>query len=583
MKLLFYYIKQYKGILAGALILATINQVFSLLDPQIFQLIIDRYALRINELTTSEFVSGVGLLLLASIGVALVSRIAKSFQDYFVNVITQKVGTRLYADAITHAFSLPYVVFEDQSSGALLQKVQKARSDSQTLITSAINVGFLAVVGMVFVLTYAFFVHWMIGALYVTIIPTLGLTTFLISKKIESAQRKIVLESAELAGSTTETLRNVELVKSLGLEEQETIRLNNVNDKILALELKKVTLIRTLSFIQGTLVNATRSGLLLLMLWLVFSQEISLGQLFTLLFYSFAIFTPLYDLGTVAAQYHEAKASMKALDEILKQPVAPKHPNPKTIGELKDVRFDQVSFSYQTNDVHAVSDISLDLSGGKTIAFVGPSGAGKSTLIKLLVGLYQPTGGKILINDVDSQELDFNDLRSKIGYVSQETQLFAGTIRENLLFVKPTATDQECLDALSAASAMSVIEKGDKGLDSKIGEGGIKLSGGERQRLAIARALLRQPQLIIFDEATSSLDSLTEKMITETIKNITKQFPDLMTVVVAHRLSTVSHADTIYVLEKGKIVESGSHEELTAQSGLYTALWRQQSAQKEIA
>lgn len=581
MKLLLNYLKNYKGVLALTILLATTNQLFSLLDPQIFRHLIDDYASRYNQLTRPEFVQGVALLLLASIFVNFVSRVAKNFQDYYVNVINQKLGTKMYSDSVAHSFSLPYQVFEDQRSGEFLQKLQKARTDAQALITSSINIIFLSLIGIIIVLSYAFYVHWLIGVVYFSIIPTLGSVTFFISRKIKIAQQKIIKESADLAGSTTETIRNVELVKSLGLEGQEIKRLNDVNEKILGLELRKVKLVRTLSFIQGTLINALRSGLLFLMLYLIFQGDISLGQFFSLLFYSFAIFTPLGDLGTVAQQYQEARASLDRLEIILNTPSEPKPNDPVVLPEIKNIKFNNVTFKYESSDENAVENISLAIQPSNTIAFAGPSGSGKTTLIKLLVGLYQPTAGQVLINGADIKTVDLEGFRKKIGLVSQDTQLFAGTIRENLLFAYPNATDEECIAVLKSASASNLIDRGTEGLNTKIGEGGLKLSGGEKQRLAIARALLRKPDLIIFDEATSSLDSLTEEEITNTIKDIEQDHPELITVLVAHRLSTIVHANKIVVLEKGKIIEQGNHDQLLEQKGLYYALWRQQIASRE--
>lgn len=581
MNLLWQYLKNYKNILAGALVLATINQVFSLIDPQIFRLIVDKYASKVGQIPHDDFLRGVVLLLLASMGTAFVSRVAKNFQDYYVNVIVQRLGARMYNHSVDHSFSLPYAVFEDQRSGEFLNKLQKARDDSQKLIQSAINSIFLALVGIILVLGYAFYVHWLIGLVYFLIIPALGGATYLISKKIKNAQQRIIKQTSALAGSTTETLRNVELVKSLGLEQQEIKRLNTVNEQILGLELEKVRLVRKLSFLQGTLINALRSALMLLMLWLIFTNAITLGEFFSLLFYSFAIFQPLGELGNVAATYQETKASMERLDEILKTPKEEKPANAVQVNKVTNITFDHVHFKYGSAAEAALEDVNFQISAGKTVAFAGPSGSGKTTIIKLIVGLYPPTGGHITVNGTETQQLDAAYYRNRIGFVSQDTQLFAGTIRDNLLFVKPDATDDEAIAALKSASALSIIERGGLGLETKIGEGGLKLSGGEKQRLSIARALLRNPDLIIFDEATSALDSLTEEEITHTIKDIKKERPNLITVLVAHRLSTIVHSDTIFVLEKGKIAESGNHQQLLDSKGLYAALWRQQIAARE--
>jgi ATP-binding cassette subfamily B protein len=583
MRLLFGYLKQYKKMLGFTLALAAVNQIFSLLDPQIFRLIIDNYVSHIGTISHNDFLRGVGLLLLASVGAAFVSRVAKNFQQYYESVVTQRVGTKLYAHSVAHSFSLPYAVFEDQRSGELLQKLQKARLDSQQLITSFIDIVFVSFVGIVLVIAYAFYVHWIIGLLYFLVIPTMGSLLFFLGRKIKAVQKNIVIESANLAGSTTETIRNVELVKSLGLEDQETKRLNDVNDKVLSLELSKLKLIRTLSFAQGTIVNAMRSSILFAMLWLIFLGQITFGEFLSLWFYSFFIFGPLGDIGNVAAQYQEAKGSIEKLEEILAIPAEEKPANAVTIDSLESIKFKKVDFGYDGGKLPALKNISLEIKNGEVVAFAGYSGSGKTTLVKLLVGLYRPTKGKLYMNDVDGGKIDYDAFRRRIGYVSQETQLFAGTIRENLLFVNPSASDDDCWEALKNASVTTIAERGGQGLDTRIGEGGIKISGGERQRLAIARALLRNPELIIFDEATSSLDSITEKSITDTIKEIAKSRPNLVTVIVAHRLSTIAHANRIYVLQKGKIIEEGSHSALLKNDDLYAALWKEQSGNGDAA
>jgi ATP-binding cassette subfamily B protein len=364
------------------------------------------------------------------------------------------------------------------------------------------------------------------------------------------------------------------------LTHQEINRLNNNTYKILGLELKKVKSIRTLSFIQGTFVNFLRQSIMFILLWLIFKDTITPGQLMTLTFYSFFIFGPLQEIGNIIIYYREAEASLENFDTLMKKSPEEKPASPIELGNIKELQFIDVKFKHQSAQQPALMNISFDVKKGETIAFVGPSGSGKTTLVKLLVGLYIPQQGKILYNHIDRKEIDFDILRKQIGFVTQDTQLFAGTIKENLLFVNPTATDQEILDALKKAACYSILERAHNGIETVIGEGGIKISGGEKQRLSIARALLRHPHLLIFDEATSSLDSLTEEEITNTIKNVSSQ-KEQITILIAHRLSTIMHADRIYVLEKGEIIETGNHEELIGKMGLYYAMWRQQIGERK--
>jgi len=580
MRILYPYVKHYWKLVTIALLLAAINQIFSLLDPVIFRHVIDGYATKYHQFTQVQFLRGAGLLLLAAVGVAFVSRVAKNFQDYFVNVIVQRLGARMYSDGIRHSLELPYQVFEDQRSGETLGKLQKVRSDVERFITAAINVIFISVIGIIFVLIYAFQVHWSIVPAFLVTVPLLGIISSVLSRKIKKIQKTIVGETTALAGSTTESLRNIELVKSLGLAQQEVGRLNGITDKILKLELKKVKYLRSLSFIQGSTVNALRTSILFLMLYLIFRQEITVGQFFSLMIYSFYIFTPLQELGNVINVYRETEVSLQNFQEILDTPRDPRPENPRPIEELMTLNFDGVSFQHQSSAALALNEISFSAARGDTVAFVGPSGAGKSTLVKLLVGLYAPKSGEILYNGIPSTQVDLDALREKIGFVTQDTQLFSGSIRENLLFVNPGATDDECMEVLQKAAVHSLLARADRGLDTLIGEGGVKVSGGEKQRLSIARALLRHPQLLVFDEATSSLDSLTEEEISRTIREVASN-QEAITILIAHRLSTVMHSDRIYVLERGSIVEFGRHAELLEQRGLYYAMWRQQVGERE--
>jgi ATP-binding cassette subfamily B protein len=586
MKILIQYIKPFKGLVFLAFLLAAINQTFSLFDPMIFGKLIDGFAKNPfldpagNERTQAMFLQGVGNMLLLLIGTAMVSRIAKAFQDYIVNVIIQKFGAALFTDGLKHSMQLPYQAFEDQRSGETLSILTKARADCEKFISYVINVVFGIVVSVVFVSIYATRLHWSIIPIYIGGASMIAYVTNLLSKKIKVIQKNIVKETTSLAGTTTESLRNIELVKSLGLTSQEINRLNNNTYKILALELKKVKNIRSLSFIQGTMVNALRQVITFTLMWLIFKEILTVGQLISLQFYSFFIFGPLQEIGSIILSYRETEASLNNFDALMKKPIDTPPANPIAIGEIEQLAFKQVGFQHQTANFKAIDQISFEAKKGETIAFVGPSGAGKSTLVKLLVGLYEPQEGEILMNGVNTAQIDMSALRNQISFVTQDTQLFAGTIQENLAFVAPDATEEDMLLALTKASCANILDKGGNGLATVIGEGGLKLSGGEKQRLSIARALLRHPHLLIFDEATSSLDSLTEESITDTIRDLSKE-REQITIMIAHRLSTIIHATRIYVLEKGTVIESGNHQSLLEEKGLYYAMWRQQIGERK--
>jgi ATP-binding cassette subfamily B protein len=591
MKILLHYLKPHKWLVLLVMSLATINIGFSLVDPILLGKLINRAADYLKDSTryTQErfFNSfswndmGVWFILICSISVAMVSRIAKNFQDYFLNVVIQKFGAKVFTDGLQQAMKLPYQEFEDQRSGETLSVLTKVRADVEKFMINFINILFGVIIGVIFVFVYAaIFINWRIPVAYFVGVAVLTFVTNILSKKIKVIQKEIVGQTTALAGSTTESLRNIELVKSLGLTHQEVERLNRNTYKILGLELTKVKRIRSISFTQGTMVNTLRQVILFILMWLIFQKDMDAGQLVTMQIFSFFVFGPLQEIGNILLSYREAEASLQNFHNLMQKTPEREPANPLPLGQIETLSFRNVSFKHQTASQKAINNISFNTRRGETLAFVGPSGSGKSTLMKLLVGLYRPQEGKILYNNLDENSLRFDDLRNQIGFVTQDTNLFSGTIRENLLFVNPAATEEDVLEALTKASCLNLLARAEKGLDTMIGEGGLKLSGGEKQRLSIARALLRKPKLLLFDEATSALDSITEEEITNTIRDISSD-GDQITILIAHRLSTIMHADRIYVLEKGDIVETGTHEELLEEKGLYYAMWRQQIGERK--
>ncbi|MFT6748348.1 MAG: ATP-binding cassette subfamily B protein [Flavobacterium sp.] len=581
MKRLISYLKKHKTLLFSALLMAAINICFSLSDSIITGKLLQDCGVGVGKYKGNElgFIKSLSFWLGLSLGAAMISRITKNFQDYYTNIVIQRTGAEMYTDGIKKSLDLPFEEFEDQRSGETLSKLTKVRTDSEKLITLSISLVFQTVIGFIFVIAYVSQIDYRISIIFLITAPVIAFVSSYLGKKIKVVSRKIVNQTNSLAGSTTESLRNIELVKSLGLTHQEEKRLNLNTLKILRLEIQKVRFIRSLSFIQGTTVHFLRTCVVFTLYYFLFGDKIIVGDLLTMVFFTFFIFGPLQELGNFIIALNETKVSMENFETLLESPTEYRPKSPKSIGAITSLEFKNVTFKHKTAQFSAVENINFTIKKGETIAFVGPSGSGKTTLVKLLVGLYPPAKGEVLYNNTKSTEIDLLHLRQQLGFVTQDAQLFSGTIRENLLFVKPSATDEELLDVIKRSSCQNLLDRAEDGLNSSIGEGGIKVSGGEKQRLSIARAILRNPNLLIFDEATSALDSITEEEINKTIRTISNE--NRITVLIAHRLSTIMHADNIFVLEQGKIVEQGKHFDLLEQKGLYYAMWRQQIGERK--
>lgn len=580
MRILWSYFKKQQAWVLLALVLAGTAQLLTLVDPIIFGKIIDEYAHNPRNLPKDALIEGVTYWLIVAVLVAITGLMARSLQEFFTRLAVQRFGMDIFNDGLKQTLRLSFQEFEESQSGATLSVLQKVKTDTERFINAMVNVLFSTLVGVGFLIWYSITKNWFLVPVFLIGVLILGSLTGLLSKKIKTAQRSINRKTNEMAGIITESLRNIELVKSLGLTFPEIRRLKLQTQNIYDLEMLKTRRVRTLSFLQGTTLSILKHSILFILLWLIFGNQLSTGELITMQFISTSIFGPLQNLGSIILSYREVEASTRNFKQLMDKPIERRPENPVEMGDLESLAFQEVVFRHKTAENNAIDQISFEVHAGQTIAFVGPSGSGKSTLVKLLVGLYRPAAGKILFNKVSSGDIRYNVLRRQIGFVTQDTQLFAGTIRDNLLFVQGGASDEALMEALERAACGPLIARSPKGLSTVLGENGMKLSGGEKQRLSIARALLRNPRLLIFDEATSALDSITEEDITQTIRDVSLS-DKRITVLIAHRLSTIMHADVIYVLEKGKIAESGSHADLLEEKGLYYAMWRQQIGERK--
>ena len=580
MRILWRYLRPHRGLVALTLLLAGVAEVLSLVDPLIFGRIVDDYVLNPAGRSGADLARGALGWLAVAAAVALAARAASTFQDYVLQLVVSKSGMEMFNDGLKQTLRLSFVELEQRSSGETMGLLQKMRHDTERFAHAAVSILYSSAVGIAFVLWYGVTKNWLLIPVFGIGVVVLGGLTGLLSQRIKTVQRSIVRETGRLGGTITESLRNIELVKSLGLTWPEIRRLQGFTRRIFDLEMEKVRKVRGLSFLQGTLINLLRQSILFILLWLIFRHALSAGELISFQLILTTILGPLQQLGRVILNYREAEASLQSFDRLMQTPIEKRPDEPVEIAEIERLRFDDVVFRYRGAVENAIDHVSFEARLGDTIAFVGPSGCGKSTLVKLLVGLYTPSSGVVSVDDVPINELRFNRVRRQIGFVTQDTQLFSGTIRENLQLVKPAATDEEMLDVLRRASAGALLERSGQGLDTRVGEGGLRVSGGERQRLSIARALLREPRLFIFDEATSSLDSITEREITAAMREVSHS-REHMVILIAHRLSTIAHADTIYVLERGRIVETGSHDALVEARGLYYAMWRQQVGERD--
>jgi ABC-type multidrug transport system fused ATPase/permease subunit len=528
----------------------------------------------IDDLIPNEDLQGIKNLVVLVL-IALVIQAVTSFMlTKLVSVQAQYLITELRAEVQRKVLSLPVRFFDNTQSGALVSRVMKDVEGVKSLV----GTGLVQLIGGLFTAVVAF-------VLLIRISPTLTLFSLaplalfaLVAIKAFSVVRPVFRErgkiEAEVKGRLTETLSGIRIVKGFHAEKSEEASFSKGIHRLFDNVKKSMIYMALVSSSSILLAGIATTVITGIGGYYIINDQLTLGAFLQFTFLLGLLISPIFQLTSVGTEITDALAGLDRTEELLSE-VSEYDDSGKTpfTEPLRSLRFEQVSYAYEKENL-VLQDIDLEVKSGEVVALVGSSGAGKSTLASLAASYLTPTAGTVWVNDQPLSELSLSDYRSKLGVVLQDDFLFDGTLRENLLFVKPEASEQELEQALTAAHVKEFTDQFEKGIDTIIGERGVKLSGGQRQRLAIARALLADPELLILDEATSSLDTESESLIQQSLAELTR---GRATLVIAHRLSTIRNANLIVVLEKGQIVERGSHEELFQKQGRYYDLYTRQA------
>ena len=557
---------QWQYILISVIALISIA-FFEFSLPQITQKIIDEV---IPQQSVSQLINSILLLLLFASCLSLLSY----FSTYLMSKISQTAIVNLREELYRHVLKQDFQFFETQKTGDLMTRFTGDIKTIQDLI-SPNTLGLLSnILTFVFVLGFMLMKDWRLTLLITLTFPILYLLNYFFSRRIKTAYRNVRQSTAKLNNHLQNSLTSVLLIKNFGTEEFEGLRFSNINEENKQNQLT-ATRYQALFSPSIDLVNYVGMAIVLGYGTLqVFKGELTIGNIVTYLAYLKLLQSPIRSFTQMISRFQQSLVSYERIKEIYD--VSPLIvDSPKAItwsGELSEISFKHVNFSYQTGR-KILDDVSFTLPRGKVTALVGSSGSGKTTTTRLLTRLYDATAGEIMINQQSIKEVTLHSLRTHIGVVSQDIELIDGTILENVLYGSPHATSQELAQAIKDAKLADFIEELEEGLETQVGERGIKLSGGQKQRIAIARVFLKNAPVLILDEATASLDNESERHIQSSLDNLLDQKTSL---VIAHRLSTVHNADNILVMAKGKIVESGNHQELMSQNGRYKKLYNAQ-------
>jgi len=566
---LFELVKPHTRVLVEVFSASVLIQVFGLITPLFTQLLLDRVIVQGSTLTLNAV--GLGLMIFGLFRVVL-----NGLRQYLLDHTANRISISLLVGFIKHTFRLPLSFFESRYVGDIVSRVQENQKIQRFLTGEALSI----ILDLLTVFIYVALMFWYSSAMALmslAIVPPFMLLAIIATPFLRRISREVFSATANENSYLIQSLSGIRSIRSMAIEQ--TVRwhweelLNNVIRKTFSGQI----ISNKLQIFSSALETLVTTSLLWFGAWLVIQNQLTIGQLVAFNMLLGNIIRPFQRLVVLWNQLQEVVISTERINDVLEaEPEEDlQHQHRQFISNLLGhIRFDNVTFRYHPeSDRNILENLSFEIKPEQTVAVVGRSGSGKTTLFKLILGLYPPTDGKVLIDGKDVTNIALRSLRSQIGVVDQDTFLFGGTIRENISIAHPEASLEEIIAVARLAGADDFIKQMPAGYETQIGEGGGMLSGGQRQRLAIARALLGNPRLLLLDEATSHLDSESERIIQNNLKTILK---GRTSVIIAHRLSTVRHADLILVLDRGLLVESGNHDQLIARRGHYFYLNQQQ-------
>ncbi|UJS05379.1 peptidase domain-containing ABC transporter [Cylindrospermopsis raciborskii] len=556
-------------VLVEVFIASVVIQIFGLITPLFTQLLLDRVVVQGSTLTLTAV--GLGLVIFGLFRVALTG-----LRQYLLDHTANKVHLSMIVGFITHTFRLPLQFFEFRYVGDIMARVQENRKIERFLTGEALSI----VLDLLTVFIYVglmFWYSWKMALLALVIVPPFFLLAFIATPFLQKISREIFSALTEESGYLIQSLTGVRTVKSLAIEQVVRWRWEEFLNKSIRKNFSGQIISNRLQVFSLTIESLVTTGLLWFGAWLVIKGELTIGQLVAFNMLIGNVINPFQRLTVLWNEFQEVIIAIERINDVIDTEPEEDFQSQSRyyLTDLRgDIIFDKVTFRYHPeSETNILENLSFEIKAGQTVALVGRSGSGKTTISKLVLGLYPPTDGKILIDGHDINSISLPSLRQRVGVVDQDTFLFGGTIRENLTLAQPSATQAEIIEASQIAGADEFIQKLPMSYETQIGEGGGLLSGGQRQRLAIARALLGNPRLLVFDEATSHLDVESERIIQTNLNRILK---DRTTLIIAHRLSTIRNADVILVLDRGVLIEQGNHEQLMAKKGHYYYLNQQQ-------